>query len=337
MLPVRKHVSNQRGFGLIVIAMCFTVLVGMLGMTVDLGHMFIVKNELQAFADASALAGCRWLDGTASGVRTANSVAVLGPLGASKPNGYDFGTTKVDSAAVTTMYARAFAGPWVDYGAASSAPPNTFRFQKVSVSVKVPMYFLGVVGAGATQTVTASAVAGEVPVSSPTGGLEPFVLEAPDPASPPDYGLVSGQEYPLEGFVDLGQGKQESALRSAIVYTVFPASPIVPGTTRLDAVPGNRGSILSALAERSGQDTDQKSTTWLAYKQAARGNGRRIITAPVSGSPVIGFANFLLGPSSTIGGGAGPVLAAYLGPASLNGVAAPGGKGTQIYKVVLVQ
>ena len=336
MLPVRKHVS-RRGFSLIVIAMCFTVLLGMLGMTVDLGHMFIVKNELQAFADASALAGCRWLDGTASGVRTANSVAALGPLGASKPNSYDFGTTKVDSAAVATLYASAFAGPWVDSSAASSAAPNTFRFLKVSVSVSVPMYFLGLVGAGATQTVTAAAVAGEVPVSSPAGGLAPFVLDAPDPTQPPDYGLVSGQEYPLEGYVDLGQGSLESALRPAIVYTVFPAAPMVPGTTRLDGVPGNSGSILSALAERSGQDTDQTSTTWLAYKQAFKGNGRRIISVPVGGSPVAGFGNFLLGPVTMIASSSGAISAAYIGPASLNGVAAPGGKGTQIHRVVLVQ
>src|ERR1700694_5921603 len=134
MLPVRKRVSQQ-GFSLIVIALCLTILLGMLGMTVDLGRMYIVKNELQAFADASALAGCRWLDGTGSGVRTANSVAALGPLGGSKPNGYDFGTTKVDSAAVNTLYAGAFAGPWMDYSAASSEAPNTFRFLKVSASV----------------------------------------------------------------------------------------------------------------------------------------------------------------------------------------------------------
>jgi Flp pilus assembly protein TadG len=336
MLPVRKQVS-QRGFGLIVIAMCFTVLLGMLGMAVDLGHMFIVKNELQAYVDASALAGCRWLDGTASGVQTANSVAAVGPLGASMPNGYDFGTTKVDSAAVTTLYASAFAGPWVDYNTASSAAPNTFRFLKVSVSVSVPMYFLGVVGAGATQTVTSAAVAGEVPVSSPTGGLAPFVLDAPDPAQPPDYGFVSGQEYPLKRYVDLGQGNQESSLRPAIVYTVFPASPIVPGSTRLEGVPGNSGSILSALAERSGQDTDQTSTTWPAYKQAFKGNGRRIITVTVGGSPVAGFGNFLLAPVNMIAGSSGAIRAAYIGPASINGVAAPGGKGTQIYKVVLVQ
>jgi hypothetical protein len=340
MLPVRKHVSNQRqerGFGLIVIAMCFTVLLGMLGMSVDLGHMFIVKNELQAFADASALAGCRWLDGTASGVRAANVIAASGPLGASKPNGYDFGTTRVESAAVTTLYAGAFAGPWVDYGTASAAAPNTYRFLKVSVSVRVPMYFLGVVGAGASQVVTSAAVAGEVPVSSPIGGLEPFILDAPDPASPSNYGFVSGQEYPLKAFVDLGQGNQESSLRSAIVYTDFPALPLVPGTTRLDGVSGNQGSIFSALAERSRQDTDQTSDTWLAYKQAFTGNGRRIITVPVGGSLAIGFANFFLGPASTIAGSSGPIHAAYIGPASFNGVAAPGGKGAQIHRVVLVQ
>ncbi|MDP8979054.1 MAG: Tad domain-containing protein [Acidobacteriota bacterium] len=333
MLPVRTH-GSQRGFSLIVIGFCFSVLLGMLGMTVDLGRMYIVKNELQAFADASALAGCRWLDGTASGVQAANSVALTGPPG-SPPNGYDFGTSKVDSAAITTTYASAFAGPWVNLGAVPTAAPNTFRFLKVGVSVNLPMYFLAFVGAGSVQTVISTAVAAELPFSSPAGGLEPFVVDAPDPTQPSAFGFVSGQEYPLKGFVDLGQGAANS-LRPAIVYTEFPSAPIVPGVS-LAALAGNHALLSSTLAERSAQDTDQTSTTWQAYKQSFSGNTRRIVTLPVGSAAVIGFGNFLLGPAATINGGSEPMRVAYIGPASINGVAAPGGKLTQIHKVVLVQ
>jgi uncharacterized membrane protein len=40
------------------IAVSATLMTAMLGMAVDLGRMFIVKNELQTFADAAALAAC---------------------------------------------------------------------------------------------------------------------------------------------------------------------------------------------------------------------------------------------------------------------------------------
>ncbi len=65
----------------------------MLGLAFDTGRLFIVKNELQTFADASALAACKNLDGTATGVTLAHAVATAGPLGTTTPNGYNFDTT----------------------------------------------------------------------------------------------------------------------------------------------------------------------------------------------------------------------------------------------------
>src|SRR5258708_5228731 len=95
--------KNQRGFSLIMLALCATVMFGMLGLAVDVGRMFIVKNELQTFADASALAACAKLDGSGSGITAADAIATQGPLGTTVPNGWNFDTVAITN--VTTGYA----------------------------------------------------------------------------------------------------------------------------------------------------------------------------------------------------------------------------------------
>ena len=63
--PCRRR--SQGGFSLIMIGACAVVLFGMMGLTTDLGRVYIAKNELQAFADASAMAAALKLNGTSSG------------------------------------------------------------------------------------------------------------------------------------------------------------------------------------------------------------------------------------------------------------------------------
>jgi hypothetical protein len=61
-------IRNQRGVTAIVAAVTMIVLVGFAALAVDLGHLYVARNELQNAADAGALAGARVLyndDGTA--------------------------------------------------------------------------------------------------------------------------------------------------------------------------------------------------------------------------------------------------------------------------------
>ncbi|HXA66702.1 MAG TPA: Tad domain-containing protein, partial [Bryobacteraceae bacterium] len=67
-VPRSGRRKNQGGFSLLLIAAGGSVMIGMLGLAFDLGRMFIVKNELQTFVDASAIAACRQLDGSQLGV-----------------------------------------------------------------------------------------------------------------------------------------------------------------------------------------------------------------------------------------------------------------------------
>ena len=58
---------------LITMALTAVALVAVLGMAVDIGRMFIAKNETQAYCDAGALAAALALDGTTVGIANAQS------------------------------------------------------------------------------------------------------------------------------------------------------------------------------------------------------------------------------------------------------------------------
>ncbi len=155
----------------------------------------------------------------------------------------------------------------------------------LAVTANVPLYFLVLIpGVGTQQTVSASAMGGEMALSQVSqGGLAPFSPDAHNPSDTTNFGFVPGQEYTLKwgngntttcagdagfnpgnapdahGFVDLGQGNGTSNLRKAIIYGGYPNSLSVPAVVdsgdTLGDVPGNRGSsIFSAMAERSDQD-----------------------------------------------------------------------------------
>jgi Flp pilus assembly protein TadG len=303
--------NRERGVSIWLVVLCAAVMFGMLGLAFDLGRMFITKNELQTFADASALGACRQLDGTKTGIQLAHTTATAGPLGSTKPNGWNFDTTTISN--VTDTYATSFAGPYDSYATASAGATNTYRFIKVTATANMPVYFATVIaGLPTSESIPATATAGQQAQTAEffNGGLAPVAPAAHNANDLNNFGLTPGGQYTLKwgngssttctgdqgfnpadspsshGFIDLGQGHGNSSLRSVITYGGYPnanSSPnhVSAGDT-LYAVPGNRGSsIFGAFAERSNQDPDQTSITWEQYKAAATGNGRRIITTPV--------------------------------------------------------
>ena len=70
-----QAVQHQRGAVAIIVAICLTLLLGMVGLVLDLGHLYVAKTELQNAADAAALSGAKELDGTADGVSRAKAAA----------------------------------------------------------------------------------------------------------------------------------------------------------------------------------------------------------------------------------------------------------------------
>jgi uncharacterized membrane protein len=92
---VRVGKRGERGFTALILAVSIFATVGMMGLAVDVGRMFLYKNELQTFVDASAMAAIAAMDGTSAGIVRADAVATAGPLGSTKPNGYNFDSTPI--------------------------------------------------------------------------------------------------------------------------------------------------------------------------------------------------------------------------------------------------
>src|SRR5579862_4225463 len=89
---------RERGFTMLVTAICALLLFGMVGLAIDLGRMYITKNEAQSFADSAALYAAQQLDGTSAGLTRADAIV------ATNPNAWNFGTT-------------AFTGTVIEYSA----------------------------------------------------------------------------------------------------------------------------------------------------------------------------------------------------------------------------
>jgi hypothetical protein len=52
--PLKPEMGERRGFVLVTMALTAVALFGVLGLAVDIGRIFIAKNETQAYCDAAA-------------------------------------------------------------------------------------------------------------------------------------------------------------------------------------------------------------------------------------------------------------------------------------------
>jgi Flp pilus assembly protein TadG len=68
--------SRQHGAVAIIVAISLVVLIGMLGLVLDLGHLYVTKTELQNSADAAALSGAKELNGGLTGINNAINRAI---------------------------------------------------------------------------------------------------------------------------------------------------------------------------------------------------------------------------------------------------------------------
>lgn len=78
--------NRQQGAVAIIVGLSLFVLIGLLGLVLDLGHLYITKTELQNAADAAALSGAKELNGTADGITKAVDRAIL----TAGQNNFDF-------------------------------------------------------------------------------------------------------------------------------------------------------------------------------------------------------------------------------------------------------
>ena len=319
--------SQRRGYVLLSVGAATIVLLGAVGLAVDLGRMYIVKGEAQTFADSAALAAVLELDGTSAGITRAQSAVT------NNPNRNSFGTASFTG--TTVEFAQASAGPWSTNPGSSTG----YAFARVNATVNVPIYFMGLAASKSETSVVASAVAGQVPKTSFSVGVFPFSPYAHTLIGP-DFGLEIGKQYTLRwpanpkwgngNGANLCQGDNSQSM--AIIagaaagsergYIEDTSASLIRNTIIDDyqsitrtvgdlalMTGGAKQSQLDSLLTRISQDTDTTASNFSSYT----GNGRRIIAAPINdgGSPlgsnnrIVGIGGFFLTRTGDYGNGGG--------------------------------
>jgi Flp pilus assembly protein TadG len=351
MTPNQKR---RRGYVLLVAAMCAMAICGALGLAVDVGRLYVTRNEMQTFTDSASLAAAAELDGTASGYNRARQAV------ASNPNHWNLGTS--DFTGTQVDFSAAANGPWT----ASPGAASGYVYARVTAGTTSVLYFLPAVTVDHSLAMTVTTVAGQVPKTAFAEGLTPFSPFAHSPT--PDMGFTPGQQYALrwppnpklnnnvcsgdnaQQWIDQAQAAGGSergyfedtsaaAIRQAIIGN-YQTQPIVVGQN-LKMTGGNKQTEANALITRIGQDSNTTAASYTEYAGSGTGNGRRLVVVPVNGGApnftVVGFALFyLLSPAAYGGPGNQPWCAEYVGP-YVQGSRYQAGGAAGAYAVRLVQ
>jgi hypothetical protein len=198
-----KFKSRQQGAVAIIVAICLTLLIAMIGLVVDLGHMFVIKTELQNAADACALAAARELDGNANSLERAENAGIT--IG--QRNNVDLQNTEVSiSPADVTFSVDNVSYVSQDAGALISSKYVMCTLRRSGIA----MWFMQVVGFS-NQAVAARAVATLQPAQTscaiPLGICKPQSSEVPascpNGGAPDSVGMCVGEWY--SGKFDAGE------------------------------------------------------------------------------------------------------------------------------------
>ncbi len=322
----RRQNKRERGYVLITMALTAVAVFAATGLAVDLGRMFIAKNETQAYSDSAALAAALALDGTSVGITNATTAV------ANSHNAWNMDTSQITN--YTVDFSNSVSGPW------SSLPanPSGYNYARVRATVTMPLFFLPVVAAGGSQNVTSASIAAQIPQTTVTRGLGPYTAVAPNPTAP-NFGLTVGNQYdiqwpayngtragcspstpdgcfvspPCSGDPTLSKsevvqywgasinGYWGSNSNNAIDQEVLDNVQLQPVAIGSDITlsSGNKNAEASALDTRVNEDGDVIDNTLASYLANVDHNGRRILQIPVvtpgaNGTVVDGYGAFML-------------------------------------------
>ena len=136
---METSIPREKGFVLIVTCMVLAIVLGLAGLAIDAGRMYVVRSELQAFTDSASLSAALELDGTLAGLRKAREAAAVIARGEHSMR-WDLGSKSIDDFKLS--FAKGVAAPddqsWQD----APRDGNGYRFAKVMTSVPVPLTFL---------------------------------------------------------------------------------------------------------------------------------------------------------------------------------------------------
>src|SRR6266516_4097767 len=138
--------TDQRGFTLVASATCAVMIFGMAGLAVDIGRMYITKNESQSYADSAALYAAQQLNGTSAGLAAADTAVSSHTLT------WVFATTAFTG--TTKEYSTDGVNVWASSVTVTAGNVPNIRFVRVTATVNnMPLYLLPVIGTATTATI----------------------------------------------------------------------------------------------------------------------------------------------------------------------------------------
>src|SRR5215472_9510003 len=120
-----SKISSEGGFALVASGVCALAMFGMAGLALDLGRMYIVKNEAQNYTDSAAISAATKLDGTVAGLTNADTAV------ANNTNKWNFNTSAF-TGTVTEYSADGVTG-WATSGGVAN--PASVRYVRITASV----------------------------------------------------------------------------------------------------------------------------------------------------------------------------------------------------------
>src|SRR5690349_20453474 len=130
MNPTRINRSpRERGYILITMAGVAFALIGAMGLAIDMGRIFIAKNETQAYCDAAAVAAALQLDGTSTGITNTTAAAT------SLANKWNMDTGSITNP--TVDFAQTQTGTY----STNPGNPDGYIYARVTVTVSPNLYF----------------------------------------------------------------------------------------------------------------------------------------------------------------------------------------------------
>lgn len=184
--------ARQRGAVAVITGLAATVLVGFLGISVDLGRLFVIRSELQTGMDACALAAATQLR---PGLNDPNALDRAIAFGRTPANRVNFQGQALDRQAIRFAFSDTLGGGYVEYGGGGgqAALANTARYVRCTYPLaNVPVYFARVLDSRRTSaTVAATAVATLAPSQTSCGFPVAICRDSANTAPP--YGLSPGQ------------------------------------------------------------------------------------------------------------------------------------------------
>jgi uncharacterized membrane protein len=133
--------NARKGFVLIATSVALMILLGLAVFGIDLGRMYMIKSEMQAFADAAALSAAAEMDGSKQGLaraRTAVNRLTVGP----NAMRWDMGSRPITE--IFVGFAKGDTS--LDPRSWQTEPesPSDCRFVRVAATAQAPLIFLRV-------------------------------------------------------------------------------------------------------------------------------------------------------------------------------------------------